>query len=81
MEYTRLCPDCGGLIYWNSHFRVFVHDNISDCSYMETIDGKRDWDNEHRENFVKNQDYPIRVKGEINHQVLQDLEEDESFLR
>ena len=80
-SHIRLCPDCEGLIYWNSHFRAFLHDNISDCSYMETMDGNRDWDDEKRQIFLKHQDYPIRVKGELRRQAEEDYIDEDNFSR
>ena len=41
----RLCPDCGGIISWCTHFQAFQHGSFGDCAYMEDKEGKRIWDN------------------------------------
>ena len=48
-EPRRLCPDCKGLIYWDSRMQAYRHDIIDDCAYMENLNGKRIWDNNKRD--------------------------------
>ncbi|MBE7074348.1 MAG: hypothetical protein E7379_04605 [Clostridiales bacterium] len=49
----RLCPDCGGIIAWCSHFKAFQHSVFTECAYMESKKGDRIWDNKMREENLK----------------------------
>lgn len=77
MSNSRICPDCGGLIYWNSHFKAFIHDNSSNCSYMEDIDGKRIYDTTAREERLdKLQQRRAKIRLLTGHILEEELEED-----
>ena len=53
MRLLRMCPDCDGVIAYNSHFKAFMHGDQTDCAYMEDINGERIWDNEMRDRQLK----------------------------
>ena len=56
MRLLRMCPDCDGVIGYNSHFKAFMHGDQTDCAYMEDINGERIWDNEMRDRQLKQQE-------------------------
>lgn len=58
----RLCPDCGGILSWCTHFQAFQHGPFGDCAYMEDKEGKRIWDNAKREEGLKELDEEIEIK-------------------
>jgi len=53
MKLLRMCPDCDCVIAYNTHCRAFMHDNQSDCAYMEDINGERIWNNKTRKGDSK----------------------------
>ena len=50
---TRLCPDCGKIISYYSHFKAYMHSNSEECAYMEDKKGKRTWDNQMRKEALE----------------------------
>ncbi len=68
MSEMRVCPDCGELLYFNSHFRVYMHPESSECVYMESVEGNRVWDNKMRDDRLQaiGKNAKIRLRtGEI----------------
>lgn len=61
----RRCPDCGGVISWNDHFKAFVHENSKLCCYEETLEGKCVWNNARREEALEKMGLKKKEKSEI----------------
>lgn len=58
----RICPDCGKIISYYSHFKAYMHSNSEECAYMEDKKGKRTWDNQMRkEALEKVENKKVRV--------------------
>ena len=62
MSNLRICPNCGDVLSWNTHFQAYIHDSNSKCCYMEDKNGNRIWDNKMREEQLKNGTYPKRIR-------------------
>lgn len=59
---NKVCPDCGSVISWNSHFKAYQHPSSNDCVYEENENGERVWDNKMRDEQLKNGTYPKRIR-------------------
>ncbi len=80
LQTTKLCPDCKGVICWDSRIQAYRHDYIDDCCYMENLNGKRIWDNAKRdERLQKLKDGKAKIRLLTGDIVEEDVEE--NFLR
>ncbi len=62
MSTIKICPDCKGVLSWNTHFKAYTHSPSSKCAYMEDANGNRIWDNARRDEQLKNGTYPKRIR-------------------
>lgn len=50
---ARICPDCGGILNFNSYHQRFSHQPSSECVYEENIYGECVWNNSLRDQILK----------------------------
>ena len=79
LQTTKVCPDCKGVICWDSRIQAYRHDYIDDCCYMESLNGKRIWDNAKRDERLQKIQHG-KAKRLITGDIIEQDEEEE-FLR